>query len=239
MRWPSGATPREQRALALDRLGQREPVAGERMAAARLGEAPQQGRRARLQEQHAAVDAARASARARCSGSAASAALRASTLTATRSWPASREEVDDLEQQRRRQVVDAVVAARPRAPCSAMLLPEPDRPLTRTSCMQSLSRLSCIACFWRAMNSRHRVDAAQLEDVVAHRGLDQHREVAAGGHRDGHLADRDAEDLLGQLGERQALGRVARCRARAARGARSAAASSCAAPRSRRRWCGC
>ena len=32
------------------------------------------------------------------------------------------------------------------------------------------------------------VDAAQLQHVVAHRGLDQHREVAPGGDRDGDLA---------------------------------------------------
>ena len=89
MRWPSGGDAGEQRALALDRLGQRLARAGERMAAARLGEAAQQRRRVGVEEEHAHVDAAARSARAMCSGSAASAALRASMLTATRSWPAS------------------------------------------------------------------------------------------------------------------------------------------------------
>jgi len=56
----------------------------------------------------------------------------------------------------------------------------------------------------------HRVDAAQLEDLVAHRRLHQHGEVAAGGNRDDHLAHRDPEHLLGELGERQALAGVAR-----------------------------
>ena len=53
------------------------------------------------------------------------------------------------------------------------------------------------------------VDAAQLEDLVAHRGLDQHRQVAPRRHRDAHLAHGDAENLLAQFGKRQPLGRVA------------------------------
>jgi catechol 2,3-dioxygenase-like lactoylglutathione lyase family enzyme len=50
-----------------------------------------------------------------------------------------------------------------------------------------------------------RVDAAQLQDGVAHRGLEQHRDVAAGRDRDHHLADRQAQHVLGRELERQAL----------------------------------
>ena len=99
-----------------------------------------------------------------------------------------------------------------------MLLPEPERPLTSINCTATLFFLLHLLLL-PGEELLRRIDAAQLEDFVAHRGLDQHREVAPGGHRDDHLADGDAEDLLGELGERQALGRVARRRAAASPGA--------------------
>ena len=231
---------REQRALALDRLGSVRPRAGQRMAAARLGEAAQQRSR-RSPRGRARGTRRRALAQARRCARAArrGAALRASTLTATRSWPRVGEEVDHLQQQRRRQVVDAVVAAvlqhvQRDALARARQAADQDE-LHRAE----LARLSASACFWRARNSAVESMPRSLQDVVAHRRLDQHREVAPGGDRDDHLAHRDAEDVLGELGERQALGRVARRPARLLEVRDQAAASSSAAPRSRRRWCGC
>ena len=55
------------------------------------------------------------------------------------------------------------------------------------------------------MNSLVGVDAAQLQDGVAHRRLDQHREVAAGVDRDHRLAHRHVEDVLVQRLVGQAL----------------------------------
>mmetsp|Transcript_5514 Transcript_5514/g.13264 ORF Transcript_5514/g.13264 Transcript_5514/m.13264 type:complete len:375 (-) Transcript_5514:3130-4254(-) len=49
------------------------------------------------------------------------------------------------------------------------------------------------------------VDASQLQDGVAHGGLDQHREVAARVHRNDHLAHRHAEHVLVQRLVGQAL----------------------------------
>ena len=50
-----------------------------------------------------------------------------------------------------------------------------------------------------------RVDAAQLEDRIAHGRLDQHREVSAGRHLDRHLADGQAEHVDRLAFERQPL----------------------------------
>src|SRR6267378_2091326 len=85
-----------------------------------------------------------------------------------------------------------------------MLLPEPDSPLTRVSCTYFPPSLSL-----SRPELGGRVDAAQLEDVVAHRGLYQHGEVAAGGDRDDDLAHRHAENVLPQVGKRQALAGIA------------------------------
>src|SRR5438270_11500546 len=48
----------EERALAIDRLGERLAVGGERMASPRFGETAQQRARIRLQVEHAGIDAA-------------------------------------------------------------------------------------------------------------------------------------------------------------------------------------
>ena len=59
-----------------------------------------------------------------------------------------------------------------------------------------------------------RVDAAREQDVVAHRRLHQHREVASRGHHQRHLRHRDVEDgarfLLGlqAVNAREALARL-------------------------------
>ena len=49
------------------------------------------------------------------------------------------------------------------------------------------------------------IDAAQLQDGVAHRGFDQHGDVAAGHHLDHHLAHRHAQHVLRQRLVGQAL----------------------------------
>src|SRR5690242_5690819 len=49
------------------------------------------------------------------------------------------------------------------------------------------------------------VDSAQLEHVVAHRRLHQHREVSSRRHRQHDFANAHAENLLGARLERQAL----------------------------------
>ena len=79
------------------------------------------------------------------------------------------------------------------------------------------------------------VDAAQLQDRVAHRGLDQHREVAAGVDRD------DRPCAPARRGSPRTAARTAGARTRApaspcAPGARSASGASSGAPPSRRRW---
>ncbi len=48
------------------------------------------------------------------------------------------------------------------------------------------------------------VDAAQLQDRVAHRRFDQHGQVAAGVHRDHRLADRHVQDVLRRAARRAA-----------------------------------
>ena len=50
-----------------------------------------------------------------------------------------------------------------------------------------------------------RIDAAQLQDRVAHGRFDQHGEVAAGRHLNGDLADRQAEHVDRLAFQRQAL----------------------------------
>src|SRR5262249_57875365 len=99
-----------------------------------------------------------------------------------------------------------------------MLLPEPESPLTKTSCIKAEPAALLVLLHLAALPREELgggVDAAQLEDLVAHRGFDQHREVAAGGHRNAHAAHADAEDLLRLLDERQPLARVAAARLRA------------------------
>ena len=49
------------------------------------------------------------------------------------------------------------------------------------------------------------VNAAQQQHRGAHGGLGEHGDVAAGRHRDGNLAHRDAQDGLGECLQRQAL----------------------------------
>ena len=70
-----------------------------------------------------------------------------------------------------------------------MLLPDPDKPLTRTSC-------TLVAVLHGLLLAREelgcRVHAAQLQDVVAHGRLGENGEVAARGDRYRHLADLDA-----------------------------------------------
>src|SRR5690349_7823672 len=104
-----------------------------------------------------------------------------------------------------------------------MLLPEPDKPLISTSCIRrnysrraTPPRASAPGIAGRRLaphlgvlaldELRGRLDAPQLQDVVADRGLDQHGEVAPGRDGNDDLADRDAQDVLGELVQRQALG---------------------------------
>ena len=77
----------------------------------------------------------------------------------------------------------------------AMLLPEPDNPETRMTCISSSPVDRGLLALDELLD---RIDAAALEDVVAHRHLDQHRKVAAGRNRDAHLGDGDAEEGLGR-----------------------------------------
>jgi hypothetical protein len=79
------------------------------------------------------------------------------------------------------------------------------------------------------------VDAAQLQDGVAHRGFDQHRQVAAGIHGDHHLAHRHAEDVLVQRLVGQAL-ELALHRFLAHQVDDQLQRASCGARPSRRRW---
>src|SRR5438552_7157524 len=93
-----------------------------------------------------------------------------------------------------------------------MLFPEPESPLTSTSCTTSPAFASLVLLHLLALPREKLgggVDAAQLEDFVAHRGFDQHGEIAPRGYRDGDLAHRDAQDLLRLRGERQTLGGIA------------------------------
>src|SRR2546423_15344766 len=92
-----------------------------------------------------------------------------------------------------------------------MLLPEPDRPLTNTNCITAGRAALLVLLHLAALAGEElggRVDAAKLEDLVAHRRFDEHGEVAAGGDRQRHLAYCDAEDVLALLDERQALPRI-------------------------------
>src|SRR6267378_2083925 len=112
-----------------------------------------------------------------------------------------------------------------------MLLPEPDKPLISTSCISipyrnrdasaksgtlpektraSIALLDLGPLPFHELGSR--MDAAELEDVVAHRGFEKHRQVAAGGDRDHDLANGNPEDVFRLLVQRQAL-RLARSRA--------------------------
>src|SRR5256714_15393965 len=98
-----------------------------------------------------------------------------------------------------------------------MLLPEPDRPLTNTNCITAGRAALLVLLHLAALAGEElggRVDAAKLEDFVAHRCFDEHGEVAAGGDRQRHLAYCDAEDVLALLDERQALARIAAARMR-------------------------
>ena len=100
----------EQQALALDRLGEREPAAGERVPATRLGESSDERLRARLQEKQPAIDPARAELREALGQRGERGAPR---IHAHRHAlvPRLGEEVRHAEEQRRRQVVHAIVAA--------------------------------------------------------------------------------------------------------------------------------
>src|SRR5581483_5065609 len=77
-----------------------------------------------------------------------------------------------------------------------MLLPEPDRPLTRTSCMARTAELPAEMLLLTLNEFLSAVDTAQLQHVIAHRRLDQHRQVAPGRHRKLDLADVHPDNFL-------------------------------------------
>src|SRR5690606_32679013 len=90
-------------------------------------------------------------------------------------------------------------------------LPEPEMPVTMISCTRSSFHLRlpdagfADRLLLAANELAGGVDAAQREHRGPHRSLGEHGEVAAGGHRDRHLAYRHAENVLRQLLQRQPL----------------------------------
>src|SRR5205085_12086703 len=76
---------------------------------------------------------------------------------------------------------------------SATFLPEPDMPPMRMRSMLSAVLHELLLPLDELARA---VDPALVEHEVAHRGLDQHGEVAARGDGDRHLADRYGQHFL-------------------------------------------
>ena len=83
------------------------------------------------------------------------------------------------------------------ADCQRGYLLEPDR--------RDLHQSAPEVLFLPADEFLRAVDAAQLQDIVAHGRLHQHGEIAPRGHRQHDLADAHAQDLFGARFERQAF----------------------------------
>src|SRR5215831_10894301 len=91
---------------------------------------------------------------------------------------------------------------------SPRLLPEPDMPVMMTRRLNFMSASDRTVSEPRLEPARQlprRVVTAGLQQMVARRHLDQHREMSPGRHR--HLDERhvDSEDLVGALVEPEAL----------------------------------
>src|SRR6185369_9569792 len=144
---------REEAALVLDRLGKRKVGAEQRMLATRFGEAAQQGRGARLEVEHAAVDPAalqrfdvRRQRRER--GAAGVDADRGFLLAGYG------EEIRDLEEQRRGEVVDAVIAGvLENVQRDALARPGEAANENELHQRSSSSSAFCSSRLWRATNS--------------------------------------------------------------------------------------
>src|SRR5947199_10243782 len=98
----------------------------------------------------------------------------------------------------------------------ALLLPEPERPVTTARRSPSVTRSLRFPGAAPAAAGDLLVDAfgeveravpaAAAEEVVARRGLDQHRHAAARAHRNAHQRQLDLEERIASLDQREAVG---------------------------------